>query len=178
MEADVMNTLYEEWSSILGRECGLLREIEALQKLVWDAVASREWTDFEAHIAHLNDFSAEFDVLEAERTGILTEFQENVYAPYTSLSANNGEETRFYSLVAQFPDTQRAELTSRYRELKQETLRVRISNDALLTYLAEAKATVTGFLEAAFPDRRGRVYSRSGAAVPADMRSMVLNHRF
>jgi hypothetical protein len=173
METDAMNGLYEGCSSILERETALLREIEALQKLVWDAVVSREWTDFEAHIGTLNDFSAEFDALEAERTEILAEFQEN--APF---SAHQAEETRFYALVAQFPDAQRASLTNKYRELKAETLRVRISNDALLAYLAEARATVTGFLEAAFPDRKGRVYSRQGSAVPADMRSMVLNHRF
>ncbi|GHT58643.1 hypothetical protein FACS1894109_13210 [Spirochaetia bacterium] len=174
MEMDAMNGLYEGCSSILERECGLLRELESLQKLVWDAVTSREWTDFEAHISRLNNFSAEFNVLEAERMKILAEFQGNVpNAPHAS-----GEETRFYAMVSQFPDAERNELTKRYRELKSETLRVRISNDSLLTYLAEAKSTVAGFLEAAFPDRRGRVYSRSGAAVPADMRSMVLNHQF
>ncbi|GHV48796.1 hypothetical protein AGMMS49546_39530 [Spirochaetia bacterium] len=173
METDVMKGLYEGCSSILERETGMLREIESLQKLVWDAVISREWTDFEAHISRLNDFSAEFEVLEAERAEILAEFQEK--AP---LAPNHGEETRFYILVSRFPDAQRTELTNKYRELKKETIKVRISNDTLLSYLAGAKATVAGFLEAAFPDRKGRLYSRRGTAIPADMRSMVLNHRF
>ena len=31
------------------------------------------------------------------------------------------------------------------------------------------------FLEAAFPDRRGKLYSRRGTAVPAEMRSLVLD---
>jgi hypothetical protein len=173
METDVMNGLYEGCSSILERETYLLREIESMQKLVWDAVISREWTDFEAHMARLNDFSVEFEALETERVEILAKFQGNV-----PQGQNYGEETRFYALVSGFPDAERAELTNKYRDLKKETIRVRISNDTLLTYLAGAKATVTGFLEAAFPDRKGRVYSRRGTAVPADMRSMVLNHRF
>jgi hypothetical protein len=44
-----------------------------------------------------------------------------------------------------------------------------------MTYLNEARLLVAGFLDAAFPDRKGKIYSRRGVQVQADMRSMVLN---
>ena len=58
-----------------------------------------------------------------------------------------------------------------------ETFKIRLTNDTLLRYLNEARATAAAFLEAAFPDLKGRLYSRRGTQVPADMRSMVLNQR-
>jgi hypothetical protein len=149
MEADLMSGLYGSLSSILERETALLREVESRQKLVWNAVISREWTDFEAHNQRLNEAGAEFDALETKREALLAEFHDNM--------PNDEAETRFYTLASLFPEAQRRELTGLYRTLKQETIRVKISNDTLLTYLAEAKSTVAGFLEAAFPDRKGRV---------------------
>jgi hypothetical protein len=52
-----------------------------------------------------------------------------------------------------------------------------LENDALTHYLDGARAVVADFLEAAFPDRHGKIYSRQGTRIHADMRSMVLNRQ-
>jgi hypothetical protein len=167
MEIVTESGIFGRVSSVLRRETGLLTEIGSLQKKVWETVLNRVWEDFEGLMGALNVLGAEFQVLEQERAGLMAGF---------GGPAREGES--FYRLVSRLPGPEGRELAGLYRNLKSETLRVRISNDSLLDYLGEAKTTVTGFLEAAFPDRKGRVYSRRGALIPADMRSMVLNQSF
>jgi hypothetical protein len=157
-----------QFSSVLRRETELLTKIGSLQKQVWDTVLNRVWDDFETLLGHLNVLGNEFEALEQERKGLMTE-----------LTGDEARETEgFYHLTSRFSGQEGRDLAELYRSLKIETMRVRIANDNLLTYIGEAKTTVTGFLEAAFPDRRGKVYSRRGALIPADMRSMVLNQSF
>jgi hypothetical protein len=164
MEIVMESGIFGRFSSILRRETELLREIGSLQKQVWETVLNRVWENFEGLMGNLNIMGAEFQVLEQERAGLMAEF---------GGQAREGES--FYRLVSRLTGPEGRELAGLYRNLKSETLRVRISNDSLLDYLGEARTTVTGFLEAAFPDRKGKVYSRQGALIPADMRSMVLN---
>jgi hypothetical protein len=161
-------TIYEACSQVLGRETELLCGIEEAQKQVWDAIIKRQWTDFEALMSMMDRIAMELTGLEEERGQIVHSLQQG----------DDDENVRFYRLLSALPEIERKELTGRYRELKMASLRVRIANDNLLIYIAEVKATMAGFIEAAFPDRKGRVYSRSGAVVPADMRSMVLNRSF
>jgi hypothetical protein len=152
-------------SSVLRREAELLREIGSLQRQVWETVLNRVWENFEGLMESLNVLGAEFRVLEQERAGLM--------AAFTGNEVREGES--FYRLASRLPGPEGRELSGLYRNLKSETLRVRTANDNLLEYMGEVKAVASGFLEAAFPDRTGRVYSRQGALIPADMRSMVLN---
>jgi hypothetical protein len=78
-------------------------------------------------------------------------------------------------MVARLDEASRRELTDLYRRLKLDTLKVRLANDALSAYLSAARETLADFLNAAFPDRRGKIYSRRGAAVHSEMRSIVLD---
>ena len=87
----------------------------------------------------------------------------------------NHEGLGFYAFAARLPEQERRELSELYRRIKMRTLGVRFANDSLTDYLDETQAVVSGFLEAVFPDRRGKIYSRKGTQVSPDMRSMVLN---
>jgi hypothetical protein len=168
METMTESGIFGRVSSVLRREAGLLREIGSLQKKVWETVLNRVWENFEGLMESLKLLGAEFQALEQERAGLMAEF--------AGEGLREGES--FYRLASRLPGSEGRELTGLYRNLKSETLRVRISNESLLNYLGEAKAAASGFLEAAFPGRKGRVYSRQGALIPADMRSMVLNQSF
>jgi hypothetical protein len=85
---------------------------------------------------------------------------------------------RFYALASRLPPAERGELTAVYRSLKLEALKLRMANEILMSYLSGAQATLTGFFEAAFPDRSGRIYTKQGTPISHDMRSMVLNRAF
>jgi hypothetical protein len=168
METVRESGVFERFSSVLRQEAGLLTKIASLQRQVWETVLNRVWENFEGLMGSLDSLGAEFRVLEQERAGLMEEFG----------GEGLREDESFYRLASRLPGGEGKELAGLYRNLKSETLRVRIANDNLLDYLGEAKATVNGFLEAAFPDRKGKVYSRQGALIPADMRSMVLNQSF
>ena len=159
--------VFEKCKAILLKECELVRRISRLQDLVYEAVINRDWNGFEANFSRLGEIGGEFAKLEHERerlfAGIL---------PETDASA------RFYSITAGLPTEQRGELTEIYRNLKLETLKVRIMGETIVNCIAGARATVAGFFEIAFPDRKGKIYTPYGTPVSHDMRSMVLNRSF
>jgi hypothetical protein len=88
------------------------------------------------------------------------------------------QEARLYAFASRLPEAERRQFTELYRGLRLRAMRLRAASDALLLYLSEAKNTVDGFIDAAFPERKSKLYSRRGTQIAADMRSMVLNRVF
>jgi hypothetical protein len=166
----------EKYADILKREIEILGKISSIQDLVRTAVVKREWVDFESLLAGMHEQGSEFELLEAERAGIFADI-----VPEKSrgqASEQDAEALNFYTLISRFPEDKRKELGELYRKLKQEALKTRMANDALLRYLNEGRTVIAAFLEAAFPDRKGKLYSRWGKQIRTDMRSMVLNRSF
>lgn len=161
---------YEQCVLILGREIEVLKQIGALQHIIGEAVSSREWTDFEARQQDLSALGFEFEALETERVALLSEMG--------AAGGRGDEKRRFYALISCFSPEFRDELAKLYRALKLEALRVRMTNEALASYLAGAKTMMAGFLEAVFPERAGRLYTHQGTQAAADLRSVVLNRHF
>jgi hypothetical protein len=153
--------------SILRREIELLERISTLQSIVWNAVSAREWMDFEDYMGDLNSIGAEFRVLDAER--------ERIFEVFARKIGSHNAGVGFYSLIATLPEAERRELGALYRKLKMDALKIGFANDSLAAYIVEARTSLQDFLDAAFPDRKGRIYSNRGTQVPSDMRSMVLN---
>ena len=159
--------VFEKCKAVLLKECELVRRISSLQNLVYEAVINRDWGGFEANFSRLGEIGEEFTELEHQR--------ERVFA---GILPESDVSLRFYSLTAGLPPEQRGELTEIYRNLKLETLKVKIAGETIMNFIAGARATVAGFFEAAFPDRRGKIYTPYGMPVSHDMRSMVLNRSF
>jgi hypothetical protein len=157
--------VFEQCKDILLKESELVQRIAVLQKLIYDAVVNREWTDFQGHFDVLGGLGEEFAALENKREGLFAKDQ-----------GEGGHS--FYALASKLPREQRKEITDIYRNLKLDTLKVRMSGETLMAYIAEARATMAGFFEIAFPGRGGKIYSPHGMTVSHDMRSMVLNQSF
>lgn len=160
----------EECVYILRQETALLERLAAAQEVVRNAVFAREWTDLESMLARLDGYGREFEALERERS--------RIFAEILSAWGSERDTVGFYTLVTRLPEDRRREITDLYRRLKLDTLKVRLANDALTHYLTDARATVASFLEAAFPDRKGKMYSRRGTQVHSEMRSIVLDRSF
>jgi len=156
--------VFEKCKAILLKEYELVRRIAGLQNLVYEAVINRDWNGFEANFSKLGKIGEEFTVLEHER--------ERVFA---GILVEADASAKFYSLTAGLPTEQRNELAEIYRNLKLETLKVRIAGETIMNYIAGARTTVAGIFEIAFPDRKGKIYTPYGTPVSHDMRSMVLN---
>ena len=153
---------FEKCMDILRREEGLVRRIGEAQDAVYAAVTERRWDELEGRFEALNAMGGELSALEAEREGLFP--------------ADSGG--GFYAFAAKLPEGRRREIADLYRDMKIEVLRVRSAGEALMGYIAGARATMAGFFEAAFPARQSKTYSPKGAQVAGDMRSMMLNQRF
>jgi len=147
---------------ILQLQVEIMEEIFAIQELVKNAVINQEWTDFDTLLGTINQYSDNFHELETERVSIFDKI--------------SGKRSNFYNTIIHFPEEERKKFSELYRSLKMKTLKVRMSNESLIHYLDEAKTTIDTFLDAAYPDRKNRLYSPWGAKVSADMRSMIVNH--
>jgi hypothetical protein len=168
--------MYALCSRILGQEIEALQSIAGAQQQVWEAVLKREWTGFEALLAMTGRIGAELENLEGERQGLFRELP-GFSGDRDGKTGETTDETGFYRLIAPLPPEERKELAAKYRELRMAVLRVKINNENLLAYIAGVRATMSAFIESAFPDRKGRLYTRRGAVAPPDMRCMVLNRR-
>jgi hypothetical protein len=155
------NTL--AFSLILLKEIELLEKIPPLQTLIRDAVIKREWTDYELLMQSIGEIGTRFELMEAEREEI-----------FKTLADGNEQES-FYTWASKLPQKEQENISALYRKLKMITLQIKIANDTLMEYLREAKSAISGFLDRAYPDRRGKMYSRAGIEREADMRSVVLN---
>ena len=159
--------VFEKCREILLQESDLVQRIARLQEVVWEAVVNRDWTDFEGHFSELGRLGEEFTALEAEREGFFAE-----------INGKPGDILGFYAFASQLPPDQRGEITEIYRNLKLEALKIQVSGDTLMGFIAGARTTLAGFFEIAFPDRGGKLYTPHGIPVSHDMRSMVLNRCF
>ena len=132
---------------------------------------AREWADYDEEMAALNRLSDEFEAMEAERIALFRTMGADHFPGKDHVPS-------FYSLAVKLPENERRELSAMYRSLKLETLKIRAANSSFLQYLNEAKTMTAAFLEAAFPDRYGRLYSRKGTQVMSQQpRNMMLNHQ-
>ena len=168
--------IYEKCRDILLQECELIQNAVFVQENIRLAVAEREWTVFEGHLSTMNAIKSKMESLETEREKLFTVFKTLVHQ--NSFSENLDAKGRFYSLVSVLPEDQRTELTSIYSSLKIEAFKLKMGNNALMTYLNEIKLTLGEFFASAFPERCGKMYTKEGTQFSNNMSSMVLNRSF
>ena len=168
--------IYEKCRNILMQEFELVQNAVIVQEQIRLAVTKREWTVFEDNLGAMNALESKLGELETEREQLFSVNETIVHQE--SFSGNLDTKGRFYALVSLLPEEQRNDLTSIYRSLKHEALKLRIANEALVTYLNGVKATLKEFFDLAFPERGGNMYTKTGSHFSNDMRSMVLNRSF
>jgi len=168
--------IYEKCRDILLLECELVQNAVVLQEKIRKAVTQKDLAVFEDNLCAMNEIECKMEGLENEREKLFTVFEAIVHQK--SFSESLDAKSRFYKLVSILPENQRNDLTSIYRSLKIEALKLRMANDTLMTYLAGVKATLKDFFELAFPERSVKTYTNQGTHLSHDMRSMVLNTHF
>jgi hypothetical protein len=169
-----MRAEYDRCVSVLNAENELADKIHAMVMMVRRAVIDRSWADFEVLMGSLSQSGVEFEALEQEREAAFAVLAEKI----GENGADSPGKVPFLALSVRLPAEERKNLTELYRSLKLKTLRVGIENNTLMNYLNEVRGVVSDFLAAAFPDRKGKLYTRQGGQVPADMRSIVLDRQF
>ncbi|MCL2765715.1 MAG: hypothetical protein FWD40_10635 [Treponema sp.] len=168
--------IYEKCRDILLQEFELVQNAVAVQEKIRLAVTEREWTVFESNLCAMNAIESKLEDLENERENIFTVAR--TLAREQSFSENLDAKGRFYSLVTMLPANQRNDLTSIYRSLKLEAIKLKMANEALLSYINGIKSTLKDFFDLAFIERGGKMYTKNGTHFSHDMSSMVLNRSF
>ncbi|MDR0323746.1 MAG: hypothetical protein LBI12_04775 [Treponema sp.] len=165
--------IYEKCRDILLEECEFIQKAAGIQEQIKQAVISKDWTVFEDNLSAMNAVESKMLELESERERLFSFFEVTLHQ--RSFCENLDEKGRFYKLVSFLPENQRNDLTSIYRSLKIEAIKLRMANDALMAYLSGVQATIKEFFELAFTDRGGKMYTNNGTQFSHDMRSIVLN---
>jgi hypothetical protein len=167
-------TGFNECVHILTVEIEALDRITSLQKQVRSAAQVRDWDGVEACNDALGDIGTEFEKLEARRLVFFSMLSG------TTTSGDGGEVTAWdFTLFAmRFPQEERRRLLELYRLLRARAFSIRCANDAMTRYFAEMRTTAEAILDAAFPERRGSLYTRSGRRAGANLGGLVLNQRF
>ncbi|MDR0600533.1 MAG: hypothetical protein LBG84_10750 [Treponema sp.] len=155
------------FSLILLKEINLLEKIPPLQGQVRDAVLRREWTAYEALTESIGELGAALGALEEERAAV-----------FAALAGETETSRSFYAWAARLPPEERRPLADRYRVLRALALQVKLTGEALAAYLQGTRTAIAGVLDRAYPDRRGKLYSRRGTEREADMRSVMINTTF
>jgi hypothetical protein len=168
--------IYEKCRDILLQECELIQNAVVEQEKIRQAVTDREWTVFEDHLSAMNSLESKIETLEREREQLFTVFKSLVHQK--SFSDNLDAKGQFYSLVMLLPEKQRNELTAIYRSLKLEAIKLRMANESLFAYLSGIKSTLKEFIDLAFPERGGKMYTKEGMHFSNDMQSIFLNRSF
>ena len=168
--------MYEKCREILMAEFELIQNAVIIQERIRMAVTGREWAVFEDNINAMNSIEVKIEELETER--------EKLFAVFEAISHEQGfssildEKGQFYAMVSTLPENQRSDLTSIYRSLKTESIKLKLANENLLLYVNELKNTLREFFDLAFLERGGKMYTKDGTHFSHDMRSMVLNQSF
>lgn len=152
----------ESLLELFNEEIEALCELEAIQKSVENAVYEKRWTDFEVAERALEKKRAKLEVIETRRISF---FDKNI-----------GD--NFYLWATALPKAEYKLVTEAYRGLKLEAARIRNETQAFTAYLTRMQFVVTGFLDAAFPERKKGTYGIRGKSRGTDMRSVVLDKQF
>jgi hypothetical protein len=168
--------MYEKCRDILLQECELIQNAAVIHEKIRTAVTGKDWTVFDDQLSAMNEIELKMEVLEKEREQLFVIYEAMVHQ--NNFSQILDAKGRFYKLVSALPEDQRNELTSIYRGLKMESIKLRMANDTLMTYLNGLKTALKDFFDLAFPDRAVKTYTNHGTHFSHDMRSMVLNSQF
>lgn len=136
------------------------------QRAVAGAVRARDWQRLQAALDAAAASAERVSGSEAARR-----------EAWEALLGEIGEKpgATVYRASLSLPVEYRSELNDAYRALRMSALRARVENDALSGFVGEATATLRAAIETLFPERKGRIYGRSGRPQSAKGGALVLD---
>ncbi len=132
------------------------------------AVLQKDWIALEACVREMKAIAQGIEECEQKRT-----------ESYRVLKAALGlkPDDSFYEVLSRLPIEDRQELAELYRRLRIGIVKVRSITDGIDAYVTATVGTMRDILDELFPERKGKIYSRSGTVSSADASSLVVNHR-
>jgi uncharacterized protein (DUF1684 family) len=147
-------------------QTAVLNNFVEAQRMVSQAVRNRDWPGLELAIKRAGAWATM--VAGAERA------RENSWQTLLAGLALPTDSSVFRVSLA-LPVEQRSMLTDTHRNLKLATMRARIENEALADFVGNSASTLSAAIEALYPERKVKIYGRSGKAQKDQAGAMVLN---
>jgi len=153
--------------NLLEKEIGVLKNLYASQKRMYEAVLIRDWILLQKELMVSGKISETFQNIESQRNELLR----NAF-PGCEGSID------FYRITSTLPETERSRINGLFREVRKLLLLSKTENDVFNTYVSNARTVVEGMIDSVMPERRNKIYTRRGSLVPSKVESLMVNRSF
>jgi hypothetical protein len=152
-------------ATAMKEEIACLEDYIGGQKAFAQALKDRDWRILQTTMDDLEGISRRLASIEEVRA-----------EAESSLRAETEcREQGFYRLAFMVCEPERTALTDLYRQLKISAMRAKFENGASGDYAEGNHVLLGAVLEELFPEKKGRIYGRSGHAVVSGHDSLLLN---
>jgi hypothetical protein len=135
------------------------------QKRFAGALRDRDWRGLQESMSLLEGISLRLSEIEGLRARAEAELR----------TETGCAEESFYRLALFVTEPERTRLTDLYRRLKVGAMRARFENETAGQYAEGSRNLLGSVLEELFPEKKGKIYGRSGRAVQSGHDALVLN---
>ena len=159
-----METVYA-LRNAMSAEMACFEAYVAAQRSFAAAMEARDWTSLQMAIGIQDELARAIAAKESERA-----------ETFELLRAQTGcEAGGIYRVALLVPEPERSELTDLYRRLKLAAMRAKFENASAGDYAAGNRELLRAVLEELFPEKKHRMYGKSGQAVQPDLDALLLN---
>ena len=149
----------------MSAEIACFEAFVATQRSFSSAVEARDWTSLQMAIGILDELARGIAMKEGERAEC-----------FERLRVQTGcKEDGIYRVVLLVPEPERSELTDLYRRLKLAAMRAKFENALAGDHAEGNRNLLRAVLEELFPEKKHRMYGKSGQAVQPDLDALLLN---
>lgn len=159
-----METVYA-LSAAMSAEIACFEAYVAAQRSFIAAMKDRDWKALEMAIGIQDELTRAIAQKESERV-----------EAFERLRADSGcDESGLYRVALCVPEPERSELTDLFRRLKLAAMRAKFENASAGDYAAGNRDLLRAVLEELFPEKKHRMYGRSGKTIQPDLDALLLN---
>jgi hypothetical protein len=152
-------------SAAMSAEIVCFEAYVAAQRSFTAAVKERDWTALQTAIGIQDELSRAIAARESERA-----------EAFELLRAQSGcEAGGIYRVALLVSEPERSQLTDLYRALKLAAMRAKFENASAGDYAASNRDLLRAVLEELFPEKKHRMYGKSGKAVQPDLDALLFN---
>ena len=139
------------------------------QRAVSASVRARDWPGLEVSIKTASAYATLVSSAESGREEAWLELLARLRLPVDS---------SVFRVSLSIPMEYRGILTDAYRTLRLAAMRARIENEALADFVGTSASTLNEAIEALYPERKGRIYGRTGRTRKNPAGAMILDAAF
>lgn len=152
--------------SLTNKQAVLLDVFVECQRDITRAVRKRDWAGLEQALEKAGTAADAVQKTESDR-------QECWYDFLCESGLPDNSSVFRASLV--LPVEYRSGLNDAYRALRLSAMRARIENDSLSSFVGSSADTLRQAIESIFPERKGRIYGKSGKTAHSGSSALVLD---